>query len=160
MAYTEKPCPHCGELFVGAANQKFCSGPCRWGSRDMARAQDPSARGRRNRQKGAEAERDVCHIINEATGSNIKRILGQARDSGSDVRWGPFLLEVKNTQTLAIPEWQRQVLASCAGAEDNPIPAIVHRRPKEDFWITLPFGVFVTVFETLRRAAEANQGDG
>lgn len=157
MALTEKECPKCGTVFLGKANKQFCSDLCRWGFHAMAKQKDPEAvrRGRSNRRKGAVAEREVCHIIAGITGEEVKRNLTQTRDAGSDVTWGPFMLEVKYQQTYALPAWQRQVEVSAKDA--GLLPAVVYRRPEEKFWISLPFDTFVMLFDGLRRAAEAKQ---
>lgn len=169
MAYTEKTCANagCGKVFIGKANKRFCCDTCRWSEHVRQKtgaavgadgAAQLSARGKRNRAKGARAEREVCHIINAITGGEVKRELSQTRDSGSDVRWGPFLLEVKFHQNVAMPAWQKQ--ASANAAQAGMVPAVVYRRPEEQFWVSLPFDAFVTMFETLRRAAEAQLADG
>lgn len=169
MAYTEKTCQNagCGKTFIGKSNKKFCCDTCRWAEHvrqkaGVALGEDGaaqlSARGKRNRAKGARAEREVCQLITAITGTEVKRELSQTRDSGSDVRWGPFLLEVKYHQNVAMPAWQKQ--ASDNADEAKLVPAVVYRRPEEQFWISLPFQAFVTMFETLRRAAEAGIANG
>lgn len=127
------------------------------GDSQMKKVKDPEMqkRGKQNRAKGARAEREVCHIIERITGTPTSRNLSQTRDAGSDVEWGPFMLEVKYQQHVAMPAWQQQ--ATISAAEKHLVPAVVYRRPQQEFWISLPFEVFVTMFETLRRAAEANQ---
>lgn len=152
MALTEKKCEceGCDVVFVGRNNAKFCSDLCRWRARDKEAL--AATRGRANRAKGARAEREVCDIVNTITGAGVKRNLSQTRDSGSDVQWGPFLLEVKYQRTYALPAWQRQ--ASDAAKDAGLYPAVVYRRPNEKFWISLEFETFITMFEALRRAAE------
>lgn len=159
MASTEKTClaPDCGVVFVGRPNRVYCSDQCRWSHAAVKKAKDPERvlMGRSNRRKGANAERDVCHVINEITGEGVKRNLSQTRDAGSDVVWGPFMLEVKYQKALALPAWQRQV--QVAADDAGLVPAVVYRRPDEKFWISLPFETFVMLFDALRKAAEANQ---
>ena len=163
MAKSLKTCPHCKIEFVGRPNKKYCSDQCRWNDHALGRSVqseidkpkvDRSKLGKQNRSKGARAEREVCDILTAISGSKVKRNLSQTRDAGSDVQWGPFLLEVKYQQTYALPAWQRQ--ACIAAKEADAIPAVVYRRPQEQFWISLPFDVFVTLFETLRKAAEGH----
>lgn len=163
--------PGCPVEFEGRPNRKFCCDSCRWTvhayeRRGMdvtkrkpheAKPIDYSKQGKANRAKGAREEREVCHIVNRITGSDISRNLSQTRDSGCDVTWGPFLLEVKYQKTLAIPAWQRQV--TTAAAKEGLVPCIVHRRPTEDFWISLPFELFVTLFDAMRQKAGLGGGD-
>jgi len=54
-----------------------------------------SNRGRRNRQRGQEGEREVAAILSDELGLTVKRILGQERDSGNDIEQGAFRFEVK-----------------------------------------------------------------
>lgn len=164
MPDVEHLCP-CGVTFIGRPNQKYHDEKCRWTHNVYkARGKDVSKRepngpidyakqGKANRAKGARAEREVCHLLTELTGHKVTRNLSQTRDAGSDVEWGPFLLEVKYQKTLALPQWQRQVRVAVQGTDK--VPAVVYRRPEEDWWVSLPFPVFVMLFETLRKAAQA-----
>lgn len=66
-------------------------------------------RGRRNRQRGQEGEREVCAILTDSWGTPIKRQLGQARDGGTDVLHDPFAFEVKRRKRIAgLYEWLEQ----------------------------------------------------
>src|SRR5213595_114316 len=103
------------------------------------------------KNKGERVEREVCDILTRITGEKTTRILGQARDGGADVAWGPFTIEVKARETVSMPAWQAQVLAAVSGTDE--IPCVVWRRKTEKFWIALPFETFVETFETLRKAA-------
>lgn len=114
------------------------------------------AGGRYAKQKGERGEREVCALITKVTGEPSKRKLGQAREGGGDVDWGPFLLEVKARQTVAMPAWQEQVRAAVEGTDQ--VPAVVWRRKGEEFWIAVPFEQFLTIFNTLRLAAMGAQG--
>jgi len=120
----------------------------------MAQPKNPEnvRRGRSARAKGAQGEREVCHILSELTGEEFQRILGQARDSGSDVRYGPFLLEVKRHERLCLPQWQEQAKASAQ--EAGKIPAVVYRQNREDWWISVPLRELVLLLEGLRNAAK------
>lgn len=170
----EHNCQRCGTLFTGRADARFCSDACRWREHSkqayqarkqgvvMAkpkREKDPEAqaRGRSNRRKGAVAEREVCHLIRGATGDEVSRNLSQTRDAGGDVKWGPFYLEVKYQKTIAMPAWQQQAAASAAQDGEGLVPAVVYRRPNEQFWIAMPFDAFLATFATLRDAALAAQ---
>jgi hypothetical protein len=78
--------------------------------------------GRTSRNKGAGAERELTAHLSEKLGLDVKRKLGQARDSGDDIQIGRFRIEVKRRETLSIMQWCRQVEA-CCGPGDVPIVA-------------------------------------
>lgn len=161
--------PTCGKTFESSTkrNKMYCSDECRFTFNNRARS-DLSAygdittemeegpkrlTGRGSRAKGAKGERDVCHLISAITGEIVNRNIGQSRDGGHDIDWGPFALEVKSQQTVTMPAWQTQVRKSVEGTD--LVPSVVWRRKAEEFWIALPMKDFVEIFNTLRLAAEA-----
>jgi hypothetical protein len=107
------------------------------------------------KRKGERVEREVCAVIARLTGEETKRKLGQAREGGGDVDWGPFLLEVKARETVSMPAWQKQVTEAVEGT--GQVPAVVWKRKREEFWIALPFEEFISIFNTLRLAAMGAQ---
>lgn len=116
-------------------------------------------RGKAARVKGQVGEREVCEILTRIVGEKHNRLLGQARDAGADVRWGPFMLEVKRQQRLKLPDWQQQV--SVAARDAGLLPAIVWRRDGEKWWVACPFEEFVTIFEALRNGpGQSRDGNG
>ncbi len=88
--------------------------------------------GKRQRQRGAETEREVCDKIAASTGWVVKRELGQARDGGADIRLARWVLEVKRRRSIAVYEWVDQATAACAPYE---IPAVVCRGDKREFLV-------------------------
>lgn len=110
--------------------------------------------GRGARAKGARGEREVCHLIAGITGDDVSRNIGQSRDGGHDVDWGPFAIEVKTQQLVSMPAWQRQVLRSVEGTDK--VPTVAWRRKGEDWWIALPMAKFIEIFHVLRMAAMAS----
>ena len=86
------------------------------------------------RAKGAAAEREVAQILADALGIVVKRKLGQARDGGDDITIGPFRVEVKRRETLAMDQWSRQV-ETAAGVDD--IPVVVYRRSREPWRVSM-----------------------
>lgn len=124
-------------------------------------AKDPALvkRGRSARIRGQVGEREVCEILTRIVGEKHNRLLGQARDAGADVRYGPFLLEVKRQQRLKLPDWQKQV--STAATDAGMLPGLVWRRDGEKWWVAVPFEEFVTIFEALRNGpGQSRDGDG
>lgn len=167
-------CKHCGQPFTARRGAVYCSDICRSGAYNAMKRKEamreinatlapdapekPKGKvgGRYAKQKGERGEREVCGIITRITGEPSKRKLGQARDSGGDVDWGPFLLEVKARQTVSMPAWQEQV--RIAANASGQVPAVVWRRKGEEFWIAVPFEEFISMFNTLRLAAMGAQG--
>jgi hypothetical protein len=91
--------------------------------------------GARQRQRGAETEREVCKVISEKTGWQTSRILGQARDGGADVRLAQFLIEVKRRKSIAIYEWLEQCQRAC---KTNDKPVVIARGDHKGFVVIQP----------------------
>lgn len=91
--------------------------------------------GARQRQRGAETEREVCKIITEKTGWQTNRILGQARDGGADVRLGQFLIEVKRRKSIAVYEWLDQC-QKASSVSDKPV--VIARGDHKGFVVIQP----------------------
>jgi hypothetical protein len=91
--------------------------------------------GKRQRQRGAETEREVCDEIAKQTGWVVKRELGQARDGGADIRLAQFVIEVKRRKSIAVYEWIDQVKAACAGYD---VPVVICRGDKREFLVIQP----------------------
>lgn len=91
--------------------------------------------GKRQRQRGAETEREVCDEIAKATGWVVKRELGQARDGGCDIRVGSFVVEVKRRKSIAVYEWVDQAIAATKPGEQ---PVVVCRADKKQFLVIQP----------------------
>lgn len=86
----------------------------------VALKMNASQRGRRNRQRGQEGEREVCQILTDALGISIKRLLGQERDGGVDIKVGPFAIDCKRKKKVAkLYEWMEE-----AGSERSPVIAL------------------------------------
>lgn len=109
--------------------------------------------GRTSRNKGAAAERELTAYLTEALGFDIKRKLGQARDSGDDVQIGHFRIEVKRRETLAIMDWCRQVEA-CCGPDD--VPVVAFRQNNQGWRIVLKLDHFLPY---LRHQLQASSVD-
>lgn len=89
-----------------------------------------SAIGRRNRQRGQEGEREVCSILADALGRQVKRALGQERDRGTDiVELDPFRIEVKRRKAIAnLYDWIAQA-DSYLGYTGVRIPLPLNNKP-------------------------------
>lgn len=73
------------------------------------------------RTKGACGEREVCRILSDELGQAVHRELSQPRDSGCDIKVGPFNLEIKRRKGIAVHEWMEQCERSCVGTERHPV---------------------------------------
>ena len=76
------------------------------------------------KDRGASYEREVCKALSDALGSKVTRVLGQARDGGSDIDLGPFMIECKRRRKIAIYEWMEQAKVSSKGGK---MPVVICR---------------------------------
>lgn len=83
---------------------------------------------RAQRRKGAAFEREVAKQLSLALGMDLRRELGQARDSGADIvvakpgYLGRWRIECKRRKSLATVEgWMRQAREACTRAGDVPV---------------------------------------
>lgn len=71
--------------------------------------------GKRSRDKGKRGELEAAALLSKATGVEVKRVFGQARqgDEAPDID-GPglaYCVEVKNQRTVKLGLWWEQTLA-------------------------------------------------
>lgn len=76
------------------------------------------------KDRGASYEREVCKALSDALGSKVTRVLGQARDGGSDIDLGPFMIECKRRRKIAVYEWMEQAKVSSKGEK---MPVVICR---------------------------------
>jgi hypothetical protein len=91
--------------------------------------------GKRSRNKGAAAEREVLRLLGDELGVMLTRNLTQTREGGADclgVRG--FAIEVKRQEALSRPAWWRQ---ACKQAQGIGEPLMLYRRNREPWqaWI-------------------------
>ena len=90
-----------------------------------------SRRGRRNRQRGQEGEREICALLSAEFGFVVRRRLGQERDSGHDVTLPGFTMEVKRRRRIAgLYEWITQ-------ADGTACPPVVLARADGREWLVV-----------------------
>lgn len=107
--------------------------------------------GRKSRNKGAVAERELAAILSDELGFVVKRKLGQARDGGHDIQIGRFVLEVKRQERLAIEAWCKQVEAACTtiskidhnGELLDPVPVVVFRKNGHPWRAVVPLDFLI-----------------
>jgi len=83
-----------------------------------------SSRGRRNRQRGQEGEREVGKILTESLAIPVKRLLGQERDMGADIFTKPYRWEIKRRKRIGlIYDWLEEAQNSLQNASERPLVA-------------------------------------
>ena len=96
--------------------------------------------GKSQREKGANAEREVTYIL-QAHGINARR--GQVFNHEPDIVTDTHLhIEIKRQETLKINDWWRQ---SVSASGEDEIPTVVFRRSREDWKITLSLTDFLSI---------------
>ena len=95
---------------------------------------DDDMTGLMSRNKGARGENELAKLLSDELGFVVKRKLGQARDGADDIEVGPYRIECKRQETLAIMKWCRQVEACTKPGE---IPTVVFRQNGEQWRVVL-----------------------
>lgn len=100
-----------------------------------------STRGRNNRAKGNEGERELCRWLNDLfdLGAKTSRSVGHGTQSlhGDIVIPGhpDIVIEVKNTQTTKVAAWLDQLADECEGIDD-PLAMLAWRTsPRVEEWV-------------------------
>lgn len=93
---------------------------------------------RSQRVKGASGERELCAILTDALGINVKRKLGQARDSGHDIDLPGFSVEVKRRAKIALVY---EALAQAMGG--NSTPLLMLRADGKDWLVVMHLPDFI-----------------
>jgi hypothetical protein len=92
------------------------------------------------RTKGAVAEREFAGLLNERLDVDCARNLEQTRNGGADLLGvGPWAIEVKRHERLAIEQWWRQ---ACAQACDA-YPALAYRQSRRPWSIIVPLSALI-----------------
>lgn len=74
------------------------------------------------RRKGAAAERELCKLLADELGIEVRRNVDQARAGGADCLMVPgYAIEVKRREMLARPTWWKQTVEQAAKAGAEPI---------------------------------------
>jgi hypothetical protein len=100
--------------------------------------------GRRERERGAAFEREIAKAL------GCKRKLGQARDSGNDIDFPPFVIECKRRRSLAVYQWLDQVDASLPLIEPG-VPVVIARGDNRPAVAVMYFDDFVRLAEAWRK---------
>jgi len=92
------------------------------------------------RNKGARGENELAAMLSDELGFVVKRKLGQARDGADDIEVGPFRIEVKRRETLAIMQWVRQIEAC---TPKDQIPVVAFRQNGQEWRVVLRMSDFL-----------------
>lgn len=83
-----------------------------------------------SRNKGANAEREVCRLLSDELGVKVERTLDQARAGGADcLSVKGFAIEVKRRESLSRPTWWAQAVQQ--GVKAGAEPLVLYRRSRE-----------------------------
>ena len=97
--------------------------------------------GKAQRNKGATAEREVVHILNEyGIPSRRGQVFNHEPDIVDDT---PIHWEIKRQETTKIGEWYRQSAEQSRGK----VPVVVHRKSREPWMITMKFEDFLKLWK-------------
>lgn len=95
--------------------------------------------GASQRTKGAGGEREAAKALAEEFGIPVKRTLGQARDSGTDIHLGRWRIEVKRRKRVAnLYDWLKQAEDTCGPSQQ---PAVMLRADGEGWLVVMPWWV-------------------
>lgn len=110
------------------------------------------------RRKGAAYEREVAQALSAWSGLDIRRHLGQARDGGEDIVFGPFTVECKRRKTLkTLRAWYEQVRH--AAKRRVGIPLLVMREDAGESMVVLSLTDFLTLLDRTRFQENADGTD-
>ncbi|CAB4126112.1 hypothetical protein UFOVP73_37 [uncultured Caudovirales phage] len=82
------------------------------------------------RRKGQAAERELCRLLSDELGVEIRRNVDQARCGGADcLELNGFAIEIKRHERLSRPSWWAQAVKQAERARAEPI--LFYRRSRE-----------------------------
>lgn len=95
--------------------------------------------------KGKTAERELCGVLSERFGFEIKRTLGQERDGGHDVNLPPFRIECKRRSRVGkLYDW----IGQAAFGKSRAIPVVMVRGDLEDWLVVMRLDDWVGIART------------
>jgi len=119
-----------------------------------------SNRGRRNRQRGQEGEREVANLLTESLGIEVKRLLGQERDMGADISTPPYRWEIKRRKRIGLVyDWMDEANASLKQGER---PVVCFRADGKKWIVAIPIDEFIKLIREEiygQPGTEANKSD-
>jgi hypothetical protein len=92
-----------------------------------------------SRRKGQAAERELCRLLSDELGIDVKRHVDQAREGGADCLEVPgYAIEIKRCETLRRNQWWEQAVRQGAKVQRE---AIVFYRQSRKPWRALVGGM-------------------
>jgi Holliday junction resolvase len=94
-------------------------------------------RGKRNRQRGQEGEREIANLLTDVLGYKVNRLLGQERDKGADILTQPYRWEIKRRKRIGlIYEWLEEAQKSLQNESERPV--IAFRADGKGWLVAMP----------------------
>ena len=89
--------------------------------------------GKYQRDKGSRSERELCALLRDSLGIDVRRNLGQERDSGNDIDLPGFAVEVKRRARIAgVYDWLRQ-----AEDAETGVPVVAMRADRGGWLVVM-----------------------
>lgn len=106
--------------------------------------EERSKMGKRNRRRGANAERELANLLRDTYGIDCKR--GQVFNHQSDIVGIPGIHpEVKRVERLNVYEAMAQAICE-AGIRQDGVPVVFHRRNRTDWLVTMRLEDFMQFY--------------
>lgn len=85
-----------------------------------------------SRTKGANGERELCHLLGDHLGAEVQRNLEQCRNGGTDVLFlDTWAIQCKRQQTIRLASWWNQ---ACLEADGHGLIPVLAYRPNRHPW--------------------------
>jgi len=107
--------------------------------------------GKMQRTKGQAGEREFAKLIFEQTGIEVNRRIEQTRDSGHDLDFMDYAIEVKRAKELKLSSWWEQTVTNAL--EVGKIPVLAYRLDNNKWKVVMSFR------HTLNAFADCNMHD-
>jgi len=105
------------------------------------------------RAKGAAYEREICKLIELATGRKLRRRLSQYQEKNlsdlepADNKPFPFLIECKRYASGVSPKWWDQIVtaAKSAANTDDALPCLIYKLDRQQTQVRIPIEALVVL---------------
>ena len=100
--------------------------------------------GKMQRNKGANAERELSKLLDEQLGTSSSRNLFQTQCGGHDLLGIPHIaLEVKRQENLSIGSWWTQTVKQAL--IDKSIPVLAYRQSRQPWRFIVPLNLLLNL---------------
>jgi len=105
------------------------------------------------RAKGAAYEREICKLVELATGRKLRRRLSQYQEKNlsdlepADNKPFPFLIECKRYASGVSPKWWDQIVtaAKSAANTDDALPCLIYKLDRQQTQVRIPIEALVVL---------------